>query len=107
MIHMYKIAVMGERNVIVAFSALGLDIFPVENEDEAKETFRSLTKATDKYAIIYLTETYYSALSEEIARFKESVTPAVILIPGAGGSSGIGRTALDSAVIRAIGADIL
>ena len=43
---------------------------------------------------------------EEIARYKTSVTPAIILIPGKGGSLGLGAQALQSAVERAVGADI-
>ena len=42
----------------------------------------------------------------EIARYKEAVTPAVILIPGKTGSLGLGAAALQSAVERAVGADI-
>ena len=102
---MYKIAVIGEKDSIIGFSALGFDIFPIDQENAHAEFKRV---STDKdYAIIYLTETFYEELSADIAKFKDSVTPAVILIPGAGGSLGFGTTALDAAVERAIGANIL
>lgn len=104
---MYKIAVLGERESVIGFAALGLAVFPVDNTEEAQLTFRQVARESDKYAIIYLTETYYAALSQDIDRYKDSVTPAVILIPGAGGSLGLGQSALDSAVERAIGSNIL
>ena len=103
---MYKIAVLGEKDSVIGFSALGLDVFPVENEDDAQKTFRRLASG-GHYAIIYVTESFYAPLSHDIERYKDSVTPAVILIPGSNGSLGLGQTALDSAVERAVGANIL
>ena len=103
---MYKIAVLGESSSVLGFGALGLDTFPVEDEDGARETFRGLCRRGD-YAIIYITERYYEALGPDIDRFKDSVTPAVIVIPGTDGASGIGKKAIDDAVERAIGANII
>lgn len=102
---MYKIAVLGENDSVLGFSALGLDVFPVTEED-ARDTFRSIAR-DGKYAIIYVTESFYELLSSDIARFKDSPTPAVIVIPGQGGASGIGKAAIDDAVERAIGANII
>ena len=45
-------------------------------------------------------------LTAEIARYKDDVMPAVILIPGKGGSLGLAGHALQAAVERAVGADI-
>lgn len=104
---MYKIAVLGEKDSVIGFSALGLDTYSADTGDEAKEIFHKLTKKADEYAIIYLTENFYEALAQEIDKFKDSVTPAIILIPGSSGSLGLGQSALDAAVERAIGANIL
>ncbi len=102
---MYKIAVMGDRDSILGFGALGLDVFPSEDPQEARHILHKL--AREDYAIIYMTEQLASQLPGEIARYQDSVTPAIILIPGKGGSLGIGTDALQSAVERAVGADIL
>ena len=102
---MYKIAVMGDRDSILGFGALGLDVFPAEDPQEARHTLHKL--AREEYAIIYMTEQLASQLSAEIARYNDSVTPAIILIPGKSGSLGLGASALQSAVERAVGADIL
>jgi len=103
---MYKIAVLGERESVMGFAALGLAVFPVESAEEA-EAFHRLTRQSDAYAIIYVTETYAAALAPQIAKFETSVTPAVILIPGAGGSQGLGMSALNAAVERAVGSNII
>jgi len=47
------------------------------------------------------------ALDHEIAKLKDNVTPAVILIPGRDGSLGLGQSALQAAVERAVGSNIL
>ncbi len=106
---MYKIAVIGGSDTVMGFRALGLETFPVSNAEDAKHILHQLTSIDSEaeYAIIYLEETLACALRVEIDKFKNSVTPAVILIPGREGSTGQGLTALHEAVKRAIGTDIL
>ncbi len=102
---MYKIAVMGDRDSVLGFRALGLDVFPCEESTEARRLLHQLSRSD--YAVIYITEQLSMLISAEIARYKDNVTPAIILIPGKSGSMGLGSAALQSAVERAVGADIL
>jgi V/A-type H+-transporting ATPase subunit F len=104
---MLKIAVIGGRETVMGFKALGLEACPVANADEARETFRRLTRDTEEYAIIYIEETLALALQNDIDKFKDSPTPAVILIPGREGPMGLGQSALKAAVERAVGTNIL
>ena len=92
---------------MIGFKALGLDVFPVETENEARQTLRRLSRPEEQYAIIYVEENLALALENEIARLKDDVTPAVILIPGRDGSLGLGQSALQAAVERAVGSNIL
>ena len=101
---MYKIAVLGDRDSALGFKALGLDVVFAEDADTAREELHRL--AREDYAIIYITEQLARDIPGEIARYKEAVTPAVILIPDKTGSLGLGAAALQSAVERAVGADI-
>ena len=102
---MYKIAVLGDRDSVIGFKALGLDTYFVEETEEARRTLHQLAHQ-ESYAIIYITEQLAAVLSADIAKYKTQVTPAVILIPGKTGSLGLGAQALQSAVERAVGADI-
>jgi V/A-type H+-transporting ATPase subunit F len=106
---MYKIAVMGAPDTVLGFKALGLDTFPVRGEQDAHTTLKMLTRPDqkDEYAIIYVEENLAQALEADIARFKDSPRPAIILIPGKDGSLGLGQSALQAAVERAVGANIL
>lgn len=101
---MYKIAVLGDRDSVLGFRALGLDAFFVEEAEEARQILHRL--AREEYAIIYITEDLAGPLAADIDRYKSETTPAVILIPGKGGSLGLGSRALRAAVERAVGADI-
>ena len=102
---MYKIAVIGDKASVLGFKALGLEVFPADDLDQAKETLHRLAK--EEYAVIYLTETYGAGMSAEMAYYKDELKPAIILIPGREGSLGIGKGNLQKAIERAVGADIL
>ncbi len=101
---MYKIAVIGDRDSVLAFKALGLDVFFTETAEEARTVLHRIVQ--EAYAVIYLTEQLATPLQSEIARFKDVAVPAIILIPGKSGSLGLAEAALQSAVERAVGADI-
>ena len=102
---MYKIAVLGDKDSVLGFKALGLDVFPAETVEEARDTLHQL--ARESYAVVYLTEQLARSMQEDLARYKDELTPAVILIPGKEGSLGIGMAQVKKAVERAVGADIL
>ena len=91
----------------MGFKALGLETYPAADPAEATRILRMLTRENDDYAIIYIEENLAEKLQHEIDRFKDRPTPAIILIPGREGSIGLGRQALQSAVERAVGTNIL
>ena len=91
----------------MGFKALGLETYPAANAQEATQILRRLTRERDDVAIIYIEENLAAQLNHEIDRFKDSPSPAIILIPGREGSLGLGLNALRSAVDRAVGTNIL
>ncbi len=91
----------------MGFKALGLETRPAANAAEAISALRALTRDSGEYAIIYIEENLAAQMSSEIDKFKDSPTPAIILIPGREGSMGLGQSALKAAVERAVGTDIL
>ena len=62
---MYKIAVIGDRDSVLGFRALGLDVFPIEDTDAGRRTLHRL--AQEDYAVIYITEQLAQHLTAEIA----------------------------------------
>ena len=98
---MYKIGVIGERDSVLGFKAVGLDVHPCSQSDEAKKILHQLAK--DEYAIIYIT----ADMVKDIDKYKDSRLPAIIPIPGKEGASGTGMDSVRKSVERAVGADIL
>ena len=102
---MYKIGAIGDRESVMGFSALGLEVAFAETKDAAVQALRRFTQ--EDFAVIYITEQLAQDMEAEIAASKDSLTPAVILIPGRAGSLGIGLNAVRRSVERAVGADII
>ena len=102
---MYKIGVIGDKDSVLGFKAVGLDVFPCTDTEEARKTLHRWAK--DDYAIIYITENLAHGLEKEIDKYKDSKLPAIISIPGKEGASGEGMRNVKKSVERAVGADIL
>lgn len=102
---MYDIAVMGDKDSIAGFGALGFNTYFTDDENSAKSIFKQLTGGDT--AVIYITEKTAAMISEEIEKYEESSVPAVILIPGVSGNTGEGMKAVRESVEKAVGSDII
>lgn len=102
---MYNIAVIGDRDSVMGFGALGFDVYFAENRAQAKSALKKL--ASGSTAIIYITEKAASEIEDEIQKYDESPLPAIILIPGASGNTGAGINGVKKSVEQAVGSDIV
>ncbi len=102
---MYKTGVIGDRESILGFMALGFGVFEANDANEAARTLKKL--ANDDYAVIFIVDDIGAMIPDEIDKYKSGPTPAVILIPGKNGSNGAGLANIKKSVERAVGADIL
>lgn len=102
---MYKIAVMGDRDSIYGFAALGLNPFPINDSAQAVKTLRDLCQ--ENYAVIYITEALAADIEGEINKYRAQKLPAIILIPGVSGNTGQGIMAVRKSVEQAVGSDII
>lgn len=102
---MYKIAVMGAYDSIYGFAALGLATFPADTYEDGRRILRNLSESD--YAVIYITEALAALLHEEIEKLSTRVLPAIILIPGVSGNTGLGVEGVRKSVEQAVGSDIL
>lgn len=102
---MYKIAVLGDRDSIYGFGALGLEVFPVDDGETGAKTVRRL--AEEDYAVLYITEALCAQIPQELERLRELPLPAVVPIPGLSGNTGMGMAMVKRSVEQAVGSDIL
>ena len=103
--YMFKIAVVGDKDSILAFKALGVDVFTVYDGEEARKTVDTI--ARNKYGIIFITEQIASLIPDTIERYDKEIIPAVILIPSNQGSLNIGLSKINDNVEKAVGSNIL
>ena len=124
---MYRAAVIGDRDSIYGFAALGLEVFPVTDSEIGSKTLRRL--AEGEYAVIYITEALAAELEErrgaiqeaeaavealqerirqqELDHFRLQPLPAIIPIPGVTGNTGMGIKMVKKSVEQAVGSDII
>ncbi|GAE87739.1 v-type ATP synthase subunit F [Acetivibrio straminisolvens JCM 21531] len=76
---MYKIGVIGDKDSILGFKALGMSVFPVTSALEAQETIDKI--ASMQYAVIYITEQFAKDIVSTIDKYKDQRFPAIIPFP--------------------------
>ena len=99
-----KIAVIGDKDLILAFKAIGMDVFSANNSSDAEKLIK---KIENEYAIIFITENLAEEMSDVIEKYKSQAYPAIIPIPSSNGSTGFGENGIKMDVEKAIGTDIL
>ena len=102
---MHRVAVIGDKDSILAFKALGVEVYTVIDKDEAAKKIDALAK--EEVGVIFITEKFAAEIPSTIDKYREKMTPAIILIPGNTGSMGIGLADINKSVEKAVGANIL
>ena len=102
---MYKMAAVGGKDVVLAYRALGMTVVSTEETPDLDRAIFHLVQ--QGHAIIFVTEPVYEQILETRERYRDEPFPAIIPIPGAGGSTGLGMQRVRKSVEKAIGADIL
>lgn len=102
---MAKIGVIGDRDSVLLFKAVGLDVFFEDDGAKANQTLHRL--AREGYAAVLVTEKLLPACAETLAEFEGQPYPAIIPIPDNQGSDGLGEKILRQNVEKAVGMDIL
>lgn len=103
---MYKIGIIGDRDSILGFMALGFIVYDVKDPEEARIKLRIAVK-DGGFAVIFVTEKIAKAIEDEIEKYKDVPLPAIVSVPGRDGSTGYGMENIRQAALRAVGADIL
>lgn len=102
---MAKIGVIGDRDAVMLFKAVGLDVFFESDGESANKTLHRLARTG--YSAVFVTEKLYPDCAETIREFASQPYPAIIPIPDGGKSEGIGISELKKNVEKAVGVDIL
>lgn len=101
---MYKIAVIGDKESILGFSAIGMDIYPAYEAEEIKRIIPQLIE--ENYAILYITENASRKVEKYLEKLKKNKIPAIVTIPNNTGGTGYGGKRIKEMVQKAVGIEI-
>ncbi len=100
-----KVAVIGDKDSVLAFKAVGVEVYDCLDAESARKLVKQLTD--NQYAVIFITEPLAQSIPDTIAKAKAKAYPAIVPIPTAEGSNGYGMNGIKKDVEKAIGTDIL
>ena len=101
-----KVAVLGDADFVMPFSALGVDTFPVGQTDEQiVESARSII--SDKYALVVVAENIAAVAEEAFSSQQNMPTPCIVVVPFTAESEGFATRALGEVLKMATGINIL
>ncbi len=101
-----RIAIIGDKESVKGFAAIGFDIIECDEPERANSILKTAVE-TELYTIIYMTEELYVSAEKECKKYEEVQLPAIIPVPGIKGNNGIGKERLSRFVERAVGSDII
>jgi len=81
------------KNSILPFKLFGFEVHHAISEMQVREAIETMAK--NKFGVIFITEEASTLAEETIERYKEQVTPAIILIPSHNGTIGIGLSEIE------------
>jgi len=99
-----KVAIVGDRESITAFKAVGIDVYPEQEGKDSGEIIKSLART---YAVILVTEEIAQRTEDIINRYKARAYPIVTVIPSAKGATGYALSNISKDVEKAVGSDML
>lgn len=102
---MPKIAVIGDRDSILGFKAVGVTTFPVTNAETVRAALHQVT--TGDYGVVFITEQAADQAHEAVSEASQKSIPILVPIPSSRGSLGLGMAQIRRSVEKAVGADIL
>ena len=110
----YRIAIIGPADTVSGFKALGVEAFNATSPEEALEQLRQLkqqnndTEATAAYAIVCIIDEVLEGVDQtEYAKVVAGALPAVVVLPGPAGASGVAVERLRMLAQKAVGSAII
>ena len=101
-----KVAVIGDANFVMPFSALGVDTYAVG--DTAKQINETAAEIVGQnYALVVVAENIAPTVEEVFSDYQDVPTPCIVVVPFTTESKGFATQALAETLKMATGIDIL
>lgn len=99
-----NIAAFGEKDIMLIFKGIGVDIFPAADNEELAVQLKRIIR--EDYNIIFITETVAVKLDSIIREYLDKVKPSIVIIPGLGEKTNYAVEMLRHAITKAVGSDV-
>jgi V/A-type H+-transporting ATPase subunit F len=99
------VACIGDADSVMGFKALGVEAIVPSGADDAVRSFRNLVAGGA--SVIIVVEDYLDWLAAEIEQTARMPIPAVVVLPGLGGTKGRGGETIRKQITRAVGVDLM
>lgn len=110
----FRIAIVGPADMISGFKALGVEAFDATTSLEALEQLRAIKRvSTDPeadvtYAVVCVIDDVMHDVDQvEYAKVASGALPAVVVLPGPAGASGVAVERLRMLAQKAVGSSII
>ncbi len=101
-----NVAVLGDADFVMPFTALGVDTFPTS--DTKEQIIESAQQIIDgKYALVVVSENTAPIVEQVFEQQQNSPTPCVVVVPFTTEPTGIATKTLGKALKMATGINIL
>lgn len=99
-----KLAIIGDDDSVLIFSAAGVDAYPTKDADDATAVLKKIAK---EYAVIFITDVLAVLMEDVIKKYNTRPYPIILSLPSENGSNGYSEKKLKDAMDKALGVDIL
>ncbi|MBN1392004.1 MAG: hypothetical protein JW947_04280 [Sedimentisphaerales bacterium] len=100
-----KVAVLGDSDFVMPFSALGIDTYSVGSTEQVRESAGKI--AGDKYALVVVAENIAPAAKEIFSAYEHTPTPCILVVPFTTEPTGVATRELGKVLKMATGINIL
>ena len=70
---MYKVAVIGDKDSILAFKALGVEVYTAIDGSDAEKNIKELAK--ENFGVIFITEDLAKEIPSTIDKYRQEILP--------------------------------
>ncbi len=99
-----NMAVIGHRDDVLPFRALGARVFITGSVEEARKIARKC--AGDGFPVILVSDDLLAGMEDIIEEYSSMTLPSITALPGPGGEARFSHERLSGLVKKAIGLDI-
>ncbi len=103
---MSKVASIGEKDVLLCFKGMGVEVFPVTKSEECLIKLKELA-FDSSYSIILITESIAQGILNEINQLSQMAPNIILIIPGHKGSQNTSLKQMKKIIERAVGIDLI